>query len=92
MKNNALAVAAHFLLGLVLLGLFAYMFDQVQRGKTEPPPKSHLWATYKFLWFWWTAPFVYLAQGVEAKDPKAIVVFAVFAVLLAAAIFAGNAS
>ena len=92
MKNNALLLAAYFLLGLVLLGLFAYMYDQVNRGKSEPPPKSHLWGTYKFLWFWWMAPFVYLAQGLEAKDRKAIVVFAVFAVLLAAAICAGNAA
>lgn len=90
--NSAILLAAYFLLGLVLMGFFAYMYDQVNRGKTEPPPKSHLWATYKFLFFWWAAPFVYLAQGLEAKDRKAVVVFAVFAVLLAAAIWAGTAA
>lgn len=90
MKGHAaLFLAAYFLLGLVLLGLFAYMYDQVHR-ETKPTWKNPLLDTYAFLFRLWLSPFAYLAQGWKARDGKAIAIFLVFAVLLAAAICVGN--
>ena len=81
--------SAYFLLGLVLLGLWAYMYDQVHR-ETKPTSKNPLLNTYAFLFRLWLSPFEYLGQGLKAKDGKAIVIFLVFAVLLAAAICVGS--
>ena len=95
MKNDALVVAAYFLLGLVGLGLFTYMYGQVQRGKNGREPENGLVSWWKFNQFACLAPFVYVARGVKARDGKAIAVFlAAFllvAVLLGALVWRGNA-
>ena len=95
MKNDALFFAAYFLLGLVTLGLFTYMYGQVQRGKNGRDPENGLVPWWKFNKFAFLAPFVYVARGLKAKDGKAIAVFfAAFllvAVLLGMQVWRGNA-
>ena len=95
MKNDALFFTAYFLLGLVSLGLFAYMYGQAQREKIGREPENGLVPWWKFNRSACLAPFVYVARGLKAKDGKVIAVFfAAFllvAVLLGMQVWRGNA-
>ncbi len=94
MKKEQLFIVAFYLLGLVLLGFFAYMFDQVHPARNKGKAGCGPLAWWAFVWHMGLFPFVYLAHGLEAKDWKAIgiflVAFILLAVFLAAVVWRGN--
>ena len=95
-EHSALFFTAFYLLGLVLLGFFAYMFDQVHPGRNKGKTGCGPLAWWAFVWQMGLFPFVYLAHGVEGKDWKAVgiflVAFILLAVFLAAVVWWGNAT
>ena len=91
MGNSANLVGIYLLLGIPLLGLYAYMFDRWRKwaqpgGKTD----DGLVSAFGFLAGFLILPFWYLKIGLKEKDGKAPVVFGVYWVLLAAAIWLGS--
>lgn len=88
---SALRTALYFLLGIPLLGLWGYMFDQVRKAKAQADPTSSLVSFYKTLFkFFYIAPFQYLHMSIKNRDAKGIFVFVVTVGLTILAMNIGN--
>ena len=85
MGNSAkLLWVGWFLLVVSVLGVAGYMCERWKRA--QPYGRDDWISAFELLF---VLPFKYLKNGLEEKDGKAPVVFGVFWVLLAAAIWVG---
>jgi len=91
-NNSQVLMGVYFLLGIPLLGLLGYMFDQVRKNKPSDDRKDGWISTFiKFPFlFFYMAPFAYLYMSVKNRDIKGIIVFIVTVALIMFAFSIGN--
>jgi len=87
MGNSANLLGLYLLLGIPLAGLYAYMYD---RAQPEGRADEGVMSAFGLLRWIWVLPFWYLKGGLKAKDIKAPIVFGVYWILLASAIWLGS--
>ena len=80
--ESAICVAIYFLLGIVLLGLWGYMYDKVDASKLKNIPKIDL---FQYLY----VPIKYLQQNWKSEKRKTIILFLFFLIIFVGAIIIG---
>lgn len=80
--QSAICIAILFLLGIVLLGLWGYMYDKVDASKLKNIPKIDL---FHYLY----VPIKYLQQNWKSEKRKTIILFLFFLIIFVGAIIIG---
>lgn len=73
-NNQHVLIGFYFLLGIPLIGLWGYMFDQVRKNKTSDDSEGCI---FSILFAPYITPIAYLLMSVKNRDIKGIIVSAI---------------
>ena len=88
-SNNYYFMAIYFFLGIVLLGLFGYMYDSITKSIPSEDERTDIFAVNAKLSTLIFAPFSYIAFNLKNKRYMALIPFLSFIFVIIAAITTG---
>ena len=90
-QQSVLVIAIVFPLGIVLLALGGYMYDQLQKSIPPEDEKNSIFSAHEKLFkVFYLSPFIYVKRSIQKKDIKGIIIGILFFSGLLFAMIWGN--